>query len=58
MKGIEKIIRQAVKESGLPESKIEELTSMMVTYLNTGAKYGETPQGFLHWYVKDMGGTL
>lgn len=58
MKGIDELIKEAVKESGLPEGKIEELTSSMVTYLNTGAKYGSTPQGFLKWYVKDMGGKL
>lgn len=58
MKGIEQIIKQAVKESGLPEEKIEEITSYMTTYINTGAKYGSTPQGFLKWYVEDMGGKI
>jgi hypothetical protein len=55
---IAKFIEDAVKESGWPEEKIEEITSYMVTYLNTGAKYGETPEGFLHWYIQDMGGQL
>ncbi len=55
---ITEAIKAAVKESGLPEDKIEEITSYMVTYLNTGAKYGESPQGFLRWYVQDMGGEL
>lgn len=58
MIGVDEIIKQAVKDSGLPEEKIEEITSMMVTYLNTGAKYGSTPEGFFKWYVKDMGGKL
>ncbi|WAT23505.1 hypothetical protein O0R52_22245 (plasmid) [Bacillus halotolerans] len=55
---ITEAISQAVKESGLSEDKIEEITSYMVTYLNTGAKYGESPQGFLYWYVHDMGGEI
>lgn len=55
---ITEAINLAVKESGLSEDKIEEITSYMVTYLNTGAKYGESPQGFLYWYVHDMGGEL
>ncbi|ARC67262.1 MULTISPECIES: hypothetical protein [Bacillus subtilis group] len=55
---ITEAIKQAVQESGLPEDKIEEITSYMVTYLNTGAKYGETAKAFLYWYVHDMGGEL
>jgi hypothetical protein len=55
---IEKAIKDAVKQSGLPEDKIEEITSYMSTYMNTGAKYGETPEGFLKWYLRDMGGKL
>ncbi|MCD7911020.1 hypothetical protein KC480_05710 [Bacillus velezensis] len=55
---ITEAIKDAVKESGLSEDKIEEITSYMVTYLNTGAKYGESPQGFLCWYIRDMGGEL
>lgn len=51
-------INDAVKASGLPEDKIEEVTSYMVTYLNTGAKYGESPEGFMRWYIQDMGGAL
>lgn len=58
MKGIEHIIKKAVRESGLPEEKIEEITSLMVTYTQTGAKYGDTAKGFLHWYIHDMGGKL
>ena len=53
---ITKAIEEAVKESGLPAEKVEELTSHMVTYINQGAKYGETPEGFLRWYTQDMGG--
>jgi|GEM_PF-5091941 len=55
---IAKLMEEAVQKSGWSEEKIEEITSYMVTYLNTGAKYGETPQGFLRWYVEDMGGQL
>lgn len=51
-------IKQAIKESGLPEEKIEEIASYMTTYLQTGAKYGSTPQGFFKWYTQDMGGKL
>lgn len=51
-------IQEAMKASGLPEEKIEEITSYMVTYINTGEKYGPTPEGFLKWYVQDMGGEL
>lgn len=53
-----KIIKDTAKESGLPEEKLEEVVSYMTTYLNTGAKYGKTPKGFLHWYIKDQGGSL
>jgi hypothetical protein len=53
-----KIMADAMKESGLPADKIEEITSYMVTYINTGSKYGHTPQGFLKWYTKDQGGTI
>lgn len=55
---ITKAIQEAVKQSGLPEDKIEEIASYMTTYLNTGAKYGRTAKGFLMWYVKDQGGEL
>jgi hypothetical protein len=55
---ITQAIQDAVKESGLPEEKIEEITSHMVTYLSTGAKYGQTAKGFFTWYTQDMGGKL
>lgn len=55
---ITKSIEEAMKESGLPKEKIEEITSYMVTYLNTGAKYGKTAKGFFIWYTKDMGGKM
>jgi hypothetical protein len=44
------IIKQAMKESGMPEENIEQITSYMITYINTGSKYGHTPEGFFQWY--------
>lgn len=55
---ITKAIKEAVEASGLPEEKIEEISSYMVTYLNSGAKYGKTAKGFFMWYTKDMGGKI
>jgi hypothetical protein len=54
---IDLAIKEAVRNSGLPEDKIEEITSYMVTYINTGSKYGSSPKGFLRWYI-EQGGKL
>lgn len=53
--GIDAIIKDAVKQSKLPEDKITEVSSAMVEYLNTNAKYGESIEGFLKWYIQDKG---
>lgn len=47
----------AVKESGMPQEKIEEVSSSMIAYINAGAKYGNTPEGFLRWF-KEQGGAM
>ncbi|MGV7000232.1 hypothetical protein ACWA2C_16225 [Priestia megaterium] len=54
---INKFIQDAVSESGLPEDKIEEITSYMVTYINLGSQYGSSPEGFLRWYT-EQGGSI
>lgn len=56
--GMDQIIKEYAKKSGLPEEKISDITSSMVEYLNTGAKYGESPKGFFTWYMKDKGKKL
>lgn len=56
--GMDLFIIDATRDSGLPEEVIEEMTSMMVQYINEGAKYGDQPEDFLKWYVTDMGKTL
>lgn len=50
------LIDKAVKESNLPKDKIAELTEGMQKYLNSGAPYGESPEGFLRYYIHDLKG--
>jgi hypothetical protein len=47
----------AVKESGKSQDEIEQVSSYMITYINTGAKYGTTPEGFYRWFT-EQGGKL
>ena len=53
---LDSMIKTAAKQSGLPEKQIEQLTSHMITYMNTGAKYGTaTPEGFFRWMSEQEG---
>lgn len=54
---LDKVIEQAVKESGQSVDKVEEVTSSMIRYVNSGAKYGDSPEGFYRWYT-EQGGKL
>lgn len=54
---LDNIIEDTVKESGQVIEKIEEITSYMITYLSTGAKYGSSPEGFYRWY-REQGGKI
>lgn len=46
-------LQEAMKASGLTQQQIQDLSSMMVLYLEEGAKYGESPSGFVRWYMGD-----
>ena len=46
------IIKSTVKASGESEDRIEELSSYMITYINTGAQYGMSAEGFVRWYIE------
>lgn len=52
---LDEIVTQIVKESGQPPEKIEQITSKMITYINTGAIYGSNPEGFFRWYTEQGG---
>jgi uncharacterized protein YihD (DUF1040 family) len=53
---LNQIIEQAAKESGWPKERIESLTSQMILYINTGAKYGtQSPSGFFRWLSEQEG---
>lgn len=54
---LDQYIGKAVKDSGRPVEQVEEIASFMITYVNSGAKYGNTPEGFYRWYT-EQGGKL
>lgn len=51
------IVQSTAAASGESEEKIQDISSQMIAYINAGAQYGMSPEGFARWYT-EQGGKL